>query len=130
MISKIARRIVESVGALIGGLVGYYAFRVWLARLKYSHIPGPQLNGFDSHFLCCCCCLLYLMKQNMGFSSIKQFFLGNFPDKEWLESNGIIFSDLLIKWHRQFGPVIKFQIANHIVVSTVDPNAIRVNNRI
>lgn len=40
------------IGAVFGAsLLLYKIFKIWLAKRKYRHIPGPPTPGFDSYIL-------------------------------------------------------------------------------
>ena len=54
-----------------------------------------------------------------------QFFVGNIPTN--MKAEGRIFTDYVLDWHKKYGPVIKYQILDKMIVSTIDPNAIKVS---
>ena len=44
-----------------------------------------------------------------------------------MEAEGKIMADYLLEWHQKYGPVIKFQLLDRIVLSTIDPAAVKVS---
>ena len=60
------------------------------------------------------------------FSSLYEFFIGNIPTMEQMEADKKIFHDYVLEWHNQYGQVIKYQILDTIIVSTIEPESIKV----
>lgn len=81
--------------------LAYKTFKIYLLRRKYRHIPGPKTKG------------------------ILGFYLGNVLDIKNLPKNKI-FPDLVADWVKQYGHVIKFQLADRMIVFTINPDTIKV----
>ena len=48
------------------------------------------------------------------------------PTIEQMEKEKKVVADYVLEWHKQYGPVIKFQILDNLIVSSVDPESIKV----
>jgi hypothetical protein len=80
----------------------YKTYRIYQLRERYEHIPGPPSDGL------------------LGF------YFGNLESVVKAMKTGKILADLIHEWVNQYGPVIKFQVLDKIVVFTVEPDAVRV----
>nr|UOU03257.1 cytochrome P450 3049B1-1 [Brachionus rubens] len=90
--------------ALLAGVglttFGYKTLQIYLLRRKYRHIPGPKTQG------------------------ILGFYLGNAIDIA-ASANKKTFPDVISDWSKQFGYVFKFQLADRMVVFTLDPETLK-----
>ena len=67
-----------------------------------------------------------LFDSNWPNFSIIGFYLGNALDVDHtVRTEKKLFTDLLLEWHRQYGPVVKVQYANIFIVSTTDPETVK-----
>lgn len=54
------------------------------------------------------------------------YYLGNMVDVDRIiKTTDKIFADVLADWHKQYGPVVKFQFMNTIVLTCIDQEAIK-----
>jgi len=82
--------------------VVYYITKTYKNRRRYKHLPGPPADGIGG------------------------FLFGNLFELIDLSKNGKTFCEIQADWIEKYGSVIKFQMMSEIVVTTIEPNAVRV----
>ena len=55
--------------------------------------------------------------------------MGNLPAPAQMEKEGKVPSDYFLEWHLKYGPTIKFQLLDYMVVSTIESEAMKVRNK-
>jgi hypothetical protein len=82
----------------------FYIIKTYQNRRRYKHLPGPPADG------------------------ISGFLFGNLFEIIELSKKGKPFCEIQADWVKKYGSVIKFQMMSQIVITTIEPIAVRVSH--